>query len=93
MAPFRPFGGRRPGHAVTHIAQTALRRAGIQRPRRGAHVFRHTAACQMLAADVGLESIAEVLRHRSIETTGIYAKVDIHLLEQVAQPWPEEASC
>ena len=93
VAPFRPFGGRRPGHAVKYIAQTALRRAGIQRPRRGAHVFRHTAACQMLRADVGLESIAEVLRHRSIETTGIYAKVDIQLLTQVAQPWPEEASC
>ena len=93
VAPFRPFGGRRPGHAVTHLARTALRRAGVQRLRRGAHVFRHTAACQMLRADVGLENIAEVLRHRSIETTGLYAKVDRHLLEQVAQPWPEEASC
>lgn len=92
-APFRPFGGRRPGHAVTHIARTALRRAGVQRPRRGAHVFRHTTACQMLRADVGLEDIAQVLRHRSIETTGIYAKVDLRLLEQVAQPWPKEASC
>jgi site-specific recombinase XerD len=47
----------------------------------------------MLRADVGLEHIAEVLRHRSIETTGIYAKVDSHLLEQVAQPWPEEVLC
>jgi site-specific recombinase XerD len=47
----------------------------------------------MLSAGVGLEGIAEVLRHRSIETTGIYAKVDIHLLEQVAQAWPEEESC
>ena len=93
VAPFRPFGGRRPAHAVTHIARTALRRAGVEPPRRGAHVFRHTAACQMLRAGVGLEGIAEVLRHRSIETTGIYAKVDLHLLEQVAQPWPEEASC
>jgi integrase len=93
IAPFGPFGGFRPGSAVKYIAQIALRRAGIQRRRRGAHVFRHTAACQMLLADVGLEAIAEVLRHRSIETTGIYAKVDLHLLEQVAQPWPEEASC
>jgi integrase len=93
VVPFRPFGGRRPGHAVTHIARTALRRAGVQRPRRGAHVFRHTAACWMLGADVGLEGIAKVLRHRSIETTGIYAKVDLHLLDQVAQAWPEEASC
>jgi site-specific recombinase XerD len=93
LAPFRPFGGYRPGSAVKYIAQTALQRAGIQRRRRGAHVFRHTAACAMLRADVGLERIAQVLRHRSIETTGIYAKVDFNLLRQVAQPWPEEALC
>ena len=93
VAPFRPFEGRQAGHAITHIARTALRRAGVQRPKRGAHVFRHTAACQMLRAGVGLEGIAEVLRHRSIETTGLYAKVDFHLLEQVAQRWPEEVSC
>jgi site-specific recombinase XerC len=47
----------------------------------------------MLRADVGMEHIAEVLRHRSIETTGIYAKVDFHLLKTVAQAWPEEALC
>jgi integrase/recombinase XerD len=93
LAPFKPFGSRKPGQAVSYIAQTALLRAGIQRPTRRAHVFRHTAACAMLRADVGLEHIAEVLRHRSIETTGIYAKVDFHLLEQVAQPWPEEVLC
>lgn len=93
VAPFRPFGGRRAGHAVTHVARTALRRAGVHAPRRGAHVFRHTAACWMLRADVGLEGIAQVLRHRSIDTTAIYAKVDLHLLEEVAQPWPEVASC
>jgi site-specific recombinase XerD len=93
IAPFGPFGGYRPGGAIKYIAQVALQRAGIQRRRRGAHVFRHTAACQMLRADVGLEDIAAVLRHRSVETTGIYAKVDLHLLKQAAQPWPEEASC
>jgi integrase/recombinase XerD len=93
IAPFGPFGGYRPGGAIKYIAQVALQRAGIQRRRRGSHVFRHTAACQMLRADVGLEDIAAVLRHRSIETTCIYAKVDLHLLKQAAQPWPEEASC
>ncbi|MQA92739.1 MAG: tyrosine-type recombinase/integrase [Gemmatimonas sp.] len=93
MAPFKPFGGSRPGHAVTHVARTALKRADVQRPTRGAHVFRHTAACQMLRADVGLEGIAQVLRHRSIETSALYAKVDLQLLGQVAQPWPEAAPC
>ena len=93
MAPMRHFGEHLSAQAIKYVAQTALRRAGLQRPRRGAHVFRHTAACQMLRADVSLEDIATVLRHRSVETTGIYAKVDIHLLKQAAQPWPEEASC
>ena len=93
MAPFGPFGGRQAGHAVTHVARTALKRAGVQPPSCGAHVFRHTAACQMLRQDVGLEAIAEVLRHRSIETTARYAKVDLQLLEQVAQPWPEAPPC
>jgi integrase/recombinase XerD len=92
-APLQAFGGRQIGHAVSHIARAALKRADIQPPTRGAHVFRHTAACQMLRAGVGLEGIAEVFRHRSIETTALYAKVDLHLLEQVAQPWPEVASC
>jgi site-specific recombinase XerD len=47
----------------------------------------------MLRQGVGLEGIAEVLRHRSVETTGIYAKVDLELLGQIAQPWPEGMSC
>ena len=92
-APFKPFAGRQAGHAVTHIARAALKRAGVQRPTRGAHVFRHTAACQMLRQDVALEDIAQVLRHRSIETTALYAKVDLRLLQQVTQPWPEGAPC
>lgn len=95
VAPFRPFGikNRQPGQAVKHVARSALQRAGIQPPTPGAHVFRHTAACQMLRADVDLEGIAAVLRHRSVDTTALYAKVDLQMLEQVAQPWPEVASC
>jgi len=89
LAPLQPFS--LPQAAVTHIARAALRRAGVQPPKRGAHVFRHTAACQMLRQGVGLEAIADVLRHRSVGTTGIYAKVDLDLLGQVAQPWPGRA--
>ena len=93
MAPFAPFAMRPGGNAVGSIARAALKRAGVQPPTRGAHVFRHTAACQMLRQGIGLEGIAEILRHRSIGTTGIYAKVDLGLLEQVAQPWPEVVPC
>lgn len=92
-APFQPFSTRQAGKGISHIARSALQRAGVQSPRRGAHVFRHTAACQMLRQGADLEAIAEVLRHRSVETTGIYAKVDLALLGQISQPWPEGASC
>jgi site-specific recombinase XerD len=43
----------------------------------------------MLRQGANLEAIAEILRHRSVGTTGIYAKVDLELLQEVAQPWPE----
>ena len=93
VAPFKPFTGAQAGHAITHVARAALKRAGVQPPIRGAHVFRHTAACQMLRQGVGLEEIAAVLRHRSIETTALYAKVDLQGLAQVVQPWPEVTPC
>lgn len=93
LAPFVPFSTRPGGNAVGAIARAALRRAGVQAPTRGAHVFRHTAACHMLRQGAGLEQIADVLRHQSVETTGIYAKVDLILLRQVAQPWPEVLPC
>ena len=81
--------------SVTHIARSALRRAGIKAPINGAHVFRHSAATAMLRNGVSLAGIGSVLRHRSPGTTGIYAKVDLKLLSEVAQAWPkaEVASC
>lgn len=93
IAPFKPFSMRQAGKGVVHIARAALKRAGVHPPKRGAHVFRHTAASQLLRQGVGVERIADVLRHRSVGTTGIYAKVDLELLGQVAQPWPEVARC
>jgi site-specific recombinase XerD len=93
IAPFKPFAGTHAGHAISHVAKAALQRAGIQSPIRGAHVFRHTAACQMLRQGVGLEEIAAVLRHQSIKTTALYAKVDLQGLAQVVQPWPEVTPC
>jgi integrase/recombinase XerD len=54
----------------------------------GAHVLRHTAATRMLRAGANLKEIADTLRHRSIDTTAIYAKVDLVRLQEVALPWP-----
>ena len=60
---------------------------------RGAHVLRHSAATQMLRQGLSLQDIQVILRHSSIETTAHYAKVDLALLKQIAQPWPEVSSC
>src|SRR5580704_10166722 len=64
-------------------------RAGIITPFKGAHALRHTAATEMLRHGVALEKIGLVQRHRGIDTTAYYAKADVALLKQIAQPWPE----
>jgi site-specific recombinase XerD len=66
-----------------------LLRAGIVAPAYGAHVLRHTLATRMVCRGVRLEEIADVLGHRSLDTTAIYAKVDLPVLRDVALPWPE----
>jgi len=74
---------------VIAATRSALRRAGITAG--GAHLLRHTAATQMLRKGASLSEIAHVLRHRHIDTTAIYAKVDHASLQLVARPWPESA--
>jgi site-specific recombinase XerD len=90
-APFRAFASH---CAVSVLVAQAMRKAGVSCPRRGAaHVLRHSAATNMLRHGASLQEIATVLRHRSIETTQIYAKVDVTALRQIVQPWPEVQSC
>jgi site-specific recombinase XerD len=86
IAPFRPF---RSGDGVSSVVRRLMQRANIVAPVKGAHVLRHTAATEMLRHGVPLEKIGLVLRHRGIDTTAHYAKVDVTLLKQIAQPWPE----
>jgi integrase/recombinase XerD len=71
----------------------ALRRSGISAPTQGAHLLRHSAATRLLREGVSLSAIGALLRHSSIETTTLYAKVDLDLLRQVAMPWPEVQPC
>ena len=79
--------------AVSGIVRQAIHRAKVIAPSHGAHVLRHSAATQMLRGGSSLEAIAKVLRHSSVEMTAHYAKIDVALLKDVAQPWPEVASC
>jgi site-specific recombinase XerD len=91
LAPFTAFER---SIAISCLVRRAMCRAGIARPSRGAaHVLRHSAATSMLRNGGTLQDIATILRHRSIMTTQIYAKVDVDALREIAQPWPEELSC
>lgn len=89
-APYTPFISRQ----VSSTAERAIRRAGVEAPSLGAHLFRHSAATAWLRQGLTLQAIGTLLRHRDVDTTAIYAKVDVDLLSQIAMPWPvEDASC
>jgi site-specific recombinase XerD len=81
-APTRPI---RPD-LVGDVVQRACQRAAVRHV--GAHRLRHALASEMLARGASLVDISQVLRHRDLSTTAIYAKVDLGRLRQVAQPWP-----
>jgi integrase/recombinase XerD len=86
--PARAFGPA----AVTRIVQRNLVRAGIPLGRlTGAHMLRHTAASRMVNGRASFKDVADVLGHRSLQTTGIYAKLDLDALAGVALPWIGDA--
>ncbi len=84
-APYEPIASG----TVASTVRRACRRAGISEF--GSHRLRHTAACEMVKANVPLVRIGQVLRHRSLQSTAIYARVDVERLRALAAPWPEGA--
>ena len=70
------------------IVSRCLARAGISSARKGAHLLRHSLAVRMLRRGASLAEIGEILRHRRLDTTAIYAKVDLTALRTLAQMWP-----
>lgn len=86
-APFRPLSGS----TVSSVVRRALDRAAIAAPSQGTNLLRHSAATAMLRGGATLDMVGTVLRHRSPDMTAHYAKVDILMLQQIAQPWPGDA--
>ena len=81
-APMRPI----PLGLVSDVTHRACDRAGL--PRIGAHRLRHSLATEMLRRGATIVEVSQVLRHRDLATTAIYAKVDYAALRAVARPWP-----
>ena len=75
-----------PPQGVSEVVRAASERAGLGSF--GAHRLRHTAGTAMLRAGASLPEVAQVLRHRRLATTVIYAKVDHLALRELAMPWP-----
>ena len=84
-APHRGFA--HPSTVSTIVAR-ALVRAGLAPETHGAHLLRHSLATTMIRRGASLAEIGQVLRHRSPNTTEIYAKLDFGALRDVAMPWP-----
>jgi integrase/recombinase XerD len=82
LAPHHAMGSS----AVSRVVAAAAERAGLPVVR--AHRLRHTAATELLRSGASLPEVGQVLRHRRLLSTAIYAKVDEHALSELARPWP-----
>ena len=83
--PFRPL---RSSCTISALVGKVLKRARVEVNRPGAHVFRHTLATEMARQGAAFKEIADILGHRSLASTGVYAKLDLGSLSKVAMPWP-----
>jgi site-specific recombinase XerD len=84
-APYRPL---HTASAITKIVKRLLAKAGIARQASGAHLFRHTVATQLVNRGASFKDVADILGHHTLQTTGLYAKLALAALAQVALPWP-----
>jgi len=89
-----PYRSLQSSAVVSSIVDHALCSAGIDDPpSRGATLLRHSAATSMLRGGATLDAVSAMLRHRSLNMTVHYAKVDLPMLRRIVQPWPEGVSC
>lgn len=85
-APHRPLSGL----AASQVVRGRMKEAGIKIPRAGAQSLRHSWAIRALTQGSSIKAIADVLGHRWVHNTFIYAKADVKALREVALPWPGE---
>ena len=86
-APYHPLSST----ALSQAVRTRFIESGIKAQFRGSHVFRHSFATNMLRHGQSLETIADMLGHRSLESTYQYTKVDFQSLNEVSSEWVEVA--
>jgi site-specific recombinase XerD len=85
LPPYRPLAC---STTITKITKRILHQAGIAGSHLGAHRLRHTLATHLVRSGSSFKEVADVLGHKSLRSTGIYAKLDEKCLGEVALPWP-----
>jgi len=75
--------------SISRTIRMYMTKAGVHMKGGGSATLRHSWAIRALAHDSPMKAIADVLGHRCLDTTFIYAKADLKMLQQVAMPWPE----
>ena len=83
-----PYRGFKDSSTVSTIVRRTVERSGLITPTKGAHLLRHSLATGMLRNGASMVEIGELLRHRSPNSTEIYAKVDIEGLRSIVRIWP-----
>lgn len=73
--------------SLAAIVRRRLLRCGLRPPRAGAHLFRHSLATRLVQQSQSVKEIADLLGHRSIDTTAIYVKVAVPQLAMIALPF------
>jgi site-specific recombinase XerD len=86
--PVRPMSRK----AISYVIKRALRHCAITVPRPGAHLLRHTIASHLVQNGASLKEVADLLRHRHLNSAAVYAHVDLAHLRAMAQPWPKEVT-
>jgi site-specific recombinase XerD len=85
---YAPLTGLNEAGSIASMVRRVLKAAGVKSTHTGAHLLRHSLATEMLRRGASLDEIGEILRHRSSDTTAIYAKVDLNALRSLAVAWP-----
>jgi site-specific recombinase XerD len=85
-----PYRGFKDSSTVSTIVRRTVEKSGLITPSKGAHLLRHSLATGMLRKGASMVEVGELLRHRSLNSTEIYAKVDIEGLHSIVRIWPEK---
>ena len=75
---------------IRNLVRKRFKQTGMKVPSVGTHILRHTVATHMVQQGVSIKEVADFLRHRSLDTTAIYTKVNLPMLFDVALPWPKK---